>query len=719
MRLVARNRQQVQSLGRHSVGNTGYEGKVAETRAIANTLSDLAFTAANMIDQRQQQKADLNQNQREAEFWKKWGGRDFFNVNELPGDLQTPDMQLDGAVPSAQFIPQLYEAHMKEVMEESSSMIGMPGSKKKWMGDQIQTYNKKLVSVQMEANNLFETQTQKAQIKEYNDAMGDGNTTLALDLANKMWLPEDVKEGYREDARVENEILSYEDITSIDYINSTPEERAVNDAELDRAIETLSKTQSEYVKANGNFDSTTKISVRDKLIAKRKARKDALKSKNKYGEQNLKYRVESLRSAATEKLTINEDEYQRTLYDLKVWNYNNNNELHKLQLEFEDDLKTYRHAKTFLAKNPDQRRQESAKGHNVFGNDHPSRNARSNAIIDEMGRKFNQDLLDDPMGAADELGHFEDVYGASGMTRIEWRNSPEEIADQLRNRLVQFETLNVAQGGIGGGPLKAEEANKISVLMNSMTSIEQQRMISTVQMGMGDKSGLFYGQLSLNGSSKTFSIAGGATAGGNEVGSINMLQGMEYYKENSDEYKDIKTSIDAGIDSILENSYSTKGKKKAAIKEAILHSYVGYTKGGNQTSFSNDVLRQAARDATGGLFEYNGDKFPNPTYSRSETKDTMMNWIKNTSSAHYAEVGVPDGLSAEEFAYDLRNEKYKLIALPNTGEFKIQTTVDDGRVLRDRNTGKAYVLKYDPYSQKVPEPEHILDYIRRWVGIYE
>lgn len=732
MRLVGINTRGVQSLGRHSVGNTGYEGDVALSRAMADTLSGLTITAAGMIDQRQKQKADLNQSEKESDFWEQYGGRDFFDVSELPGDVVTDSMRASGSVSSAEVMPKLYEQHMKAVMEESSSMIGMPGSRKKWMGDQAQTYNKKLVSVQMEANSLFEKQTEAEQKEDFKKAMDRGRPELALGIANEMWVPDEEKNKYRNVARIESEILAYEDLESFNYFqdmeDANPEEidqfledRKTSDAAIQDAIDHLSQTQTDYANSDGNFDSTLKIAWRDTLVGIQNARKTLTKSKDKKNKQDLQYRVASLRESATKELGINSDEVTKLYNDIRTYNKYNDNELHKLELDLKDDIRSYQAAKAHLLRTPEERRSNMQHGYNIFpeSGGTPSRNARGNEIVRAMEERYNKELITNPMKAAASSGLLDAAYGANSYVDIDFRRSPAEVADQLKNRLAQYELIQAQEGAIGGGILESsQEAPKLSAMMNSLNPRDQQQIISTIQAGLGDDSGILYGQLALDGSSKTFSIAGNATNGGNQPGSENMLAGMAYYKENHEEYKEIKESIATNIDSILQDAYNTQPKKKAAVKEAILHGYVGYTQsdGGNKTSFDSDILKQAARDATGGLFEYGGDVFANPVYDRNENEN-MGHWLHNLNSSHIENVGSPAGLSASEFTTELKNNNFRLTATRTGGEFTVQTT--GGVQLMDRVSGKAYRIKYDPTAAMDPEPKYLVDYIKRWIGVYE
>ena len=710
MKLVNINRQSVQSLGRHSIGNTGFEGDIAKSKAIADTMSDLAFQASDMINQRQQQKADLNQSKGESEFWKQWGGRDFYDVAELPSDVVTEGMQIEGTVSSATVLPQLYASHMKEVMEQSSSMIEMPGSKQAWTGRQSQIYNEKLVSVQMEANSLYEKQTQQEQLRDYEDAMDAGRPDVALGLADTMWATEDVKAGFKKSARIESEILAYEDIKSFDYINGSRDERAENDAQLAEAIAHLSQTQKGYVGNDGNFDSTLKNGWQDELIRIREARKSLLKSNDKRAKQDLQYRISSLRDAATKELGIDSSEAQSVHRDLVAWNADNDNELHKLQKEFEDDLASYGIARKHITLSPSDRRRKIETGYNVF-KDSASRNDRANDIIKGIDESFNKGLIDNPMKTLQDSGFFEQAYGSTGLAPIDLRASQEQLSDQLRNRLTQYELAAAANEAIGGGPLESsQEAPRISALINSLNAREQQHYITAIQNGMGDKSGLLYGQLALDGSSKTFSIAGDATNGENLIGSENMLLGMEYYKQNSEDYDDVREAIDIATDKALMNAYSTKPKKRAAVREAILHGYVGYTKDmEKKTSFDSDLIDRAVRDATGGLFEYNGNMFPNPEYGMAD--DDMGNWIRNTSVKHIERVGAPVGQSAQEFVNDLRTNNYKLTATRKSDEFIVSTEAGTPLIAVD---GSAYVLKYDSFAERRPDPQYLMDYVMRY-----
>ncbi len=713
MRIVQAKRTAVQSLGRHSVGNTGYEGG-SVIAAIGGEIAKAGLERAERLDRRQNQKSNLFMQKEDHQFWEQWGGEEFFDVSDLPSDIVTEGMELEGRISSAQVIPMMYEDHMNRAMENAAKIIDIPNSRDAWLAEKKIIAVGRMTKIQADADKQIGRQILADQTVQRSNALEAGRPDIARIITQDMDIsPGQMKEELRI-IDVETEVLVYEDIQSFDYIEGSPAGRAANDKQLQEAIDYLSKPQKEYVGSNGNFDSTLKNGWKSELIRTREARKALLKTKDKRGKQDLQYRIDSLQKAATGKLEINDEEFSSVYEDLKNWNATHDNELHKVQLGFEDDMATYIVARKHINQSPGKRRKSLENGYKLF--DSPSRNDRANSIIRDIDATFNKGLIDNPMKTLQDSGFFKEAYGATGLSPIDLKADVSQLSDQFRNRLAQYELAAAHNEAIGAGPLESsQEAPRMSALMNSLNAREQQQYITAIQSGMGDKSGLLYGQLALDGSSKTFSIAGDATNAGNLIGSENMLLGMEYYRENSEEYDDVRESIDKKINALILNSYSTKPKKKAAIKESILHGYVGYTKDKKkQTSVDSDLFEQAARDATGGLFEYNGAVFPNPQYGMEDKG--MGNWINNISVKYIDRVGAPVGQSAQEFVNDLRAENYKLTATRKSDEYIVSS--EGGTPLLNID-GSAYRLKYDSFAERRPDPQYLVDYIKNWMNTDE
>jgi hypothetical protein len=696
MRIAPARRTGVQSLGRHSVGNTGHEGDARLATTIGDVGQALAGETAALLDRRDQQKADILMQKSEADFYSQYGGREFIKGNELPEHLRG-NRDLDEDIPSAQVMPALYKDHVDRNLKSASGKISLQSSRNNWMANKTQVAETRLNNLQIASNKAIESQVLKDQIFDADEALEMGNYEMSKEIINSMAAPTDFKDSAILNVKKKQEQGGYKNLLS-EYQGDL--------TDLREASAYLGQEYDTYKAAGGNLSPVEKLaakrevdqkiktetSISEKLPKKIKAQLDRdIKLALSNGLEGKKSNVENLQALWDRTITANElsdEDYEKELIELReLGNFS----------EMSDQM---------LLMNRDQREAALSDKPEIAGYS-PQQNRKLQndlaAAHDAKTRAENTDL----MSSAADAG----IFGEQGLTPINFRAPPDVLYKQIASRKDQYEKARAQYGeGLGNGILASQEAKALSKEFENMSVIRQSEMLMSVGAALGLEAGSdFFQQLASDGESSTLSNAGVAAIHGYTSEAETMLQGMKYRKNNPDEMKDFNANVNDQLFTTIGNMFVNKPVKRGTMKNTITDAYVGIAiqRGESLEIFDEDIYQEAVRMATGGVFEQGDYKLANPVYGMEDgamedwLDDTNYMILENQRGGGVARRDMNTAMSVTESAKDtwerIQDGDYQLQGSDQTDEWIVTNNV--GVPFLD-SSGKVYRLKYDPAADK-------------------
>ena len=292
MKIVAPQRTQVQSLGRHQPGVTAEAGKVAQIQGVTEGMTEaftaMAQTTARLNDirsERQAQQADLYMQKSDKEFWDKWGGKDFFHVTEIPDEFITEGFMNKGRVMSAEVLPQMYASHIKDQIPEAARIIETDSYRNTWNNKAKEGAIGRQIQIQTRANGEIERQIFEDEKINFRNMEDEDRPDMMLEIANNMHgSPEEV-EPFKDGARKRAETIAYDTVIIEEDI----------DGMMD-AIIYLEQDANVYHSDNGKLNTAERLQWISKLNRSISNLSRDLDSANKANLEALKRRISITKS---------------------------------------------------------------------------------------------------------------------------------------------------------------------------------------------------------------------------------------------------------------------------------------------------------------------------------------------------------------------------------------------------------------------------------------
>lgn len=686
VKIVGANRGSVQSMGRQE-NLPKYKNFTGEkVGAIVNALDE----AGQILSKRTKQKADLFMQKQESSFWKKYGGREFFDVSELPDDIVTEGMKVEGKIASSRVIPEMYNAMVNSGMSEASKMIFLPNDRTEWREEKSKLASAKMDNLNINAAQRLEKQILEDQFFNYDNAREARQVDLQREIVKGMNTDKTTKDKLLLQADQDSEIIKYENSISEGDIES-----------MKGSLEELSKRYDSYKGSGGNLDSTRKLLWQQKLNREIGRLKGESAAVSKYWKEQVRYRLKTNSDNMAKGLRSSPETLSNLKKDLVVLNESTKGEFTQELLELDDQINE---SVVFDELNLMSRDKRSSSIESIeTKNNKGIKETKINRLkrgLRSANDSFTSLENKDAMKAWNQAG----AFGPKGMSDVSMELlsvDPRVWANNLRTRNAQFETQQQNYGlGLGQGMLTSREAEVHSALFNSLSPTKQMVILEATVSGLGDKSNLYFKQITAKGEARTFSRAGAALVGGNKQGANVLLEGMKYRKDNFDEVKEIKKNVDFQIQSSLGNSYVNQPANRAAIKDAIFDAYIGLKKNEGPSGFltlDQDAYDKAVNISTGGLFEHGGKTLPVPVYGMSS--DDMDTWIRTTDLRYIERTsGKPFGQETKKFWDDFQDGNYTLEQSVKSGEYIVLN--NDGIPL-EKQEGGLYTIIYDAMSEKI------------------
>jgi hypothetical protein len=707
MKIVGGNKQQVQSLGRHSVGNTGFEGEAKLAGTIGDTLSGLASQMSDIIDNRQQQKADLLMQKEDNDFWNQWGGKDFFDVSELPSEVVTKGMEITGRIPSSEVLPKMYEQFINEQMERASGIIELPGSKSKWIANKQEIALARLTKIQVSANATIEKQIFEDQKLNAQNAIDNGRPDIALQIYNNIDGSESEVKELKQRARQSAEENVYRDMIT---------EGRVKD--MKTSLSHLTQSMEKYKSSNGELDPQPRMVWASKLkseLARLDQEKNAV---NKYEEERLRRDIGVTQNNALKGMET-DPEFLSKLYNRA---FTANEKLGgKLTKEILDLQAAIAHAGVVNTNNKFDRTMRQNRI-NAIPENTPELQQQKRWLQtshDSQTSLENNDL----MKAAREAG----AFGPKGVVPINPKLPAEQFAQQIAARHKQFKIVEANYKLTGQGIFEKDEAIQVTSEFNKKTVTDQMKFLTANAMALGGDATIIYQQLTKDGNATSLSIAGLSVLNGQKAGAVNILHGAKYRQENGKEINDIVVMLRDKAENELGNAFLNKPKKRKATVEAIIDGYIGRAvqdgKGltsvdtGGFFSFatgSEGIFGESLNIATGGLLENQagGGKFSSPHFGMQQK--SWDHWLERLEPDYFDNQGGIQGLQSTDVKNRLSDvglfaKDYYFVDADKPNTYIIMN--EDGVPLAmekdfdGREAGSVFIFKYDPNAPSMSENE--------------
>jgi len=301
------------------------------------------------------------------------------------------------------------------------------------------------------------------------------------------------------------------------------------------------------------------------------------------------------------------------------------------------------------------------------------------------------------------------AFGSQGLVPLDLNMPPELLSRNLVLRLAQYETLQAAQGNnLGKGMLTGDESQLIGGQLNKMSPEKQLMYAQVASNALGKKSLGFFRQLGTEGGARTLSLAGAALDAGFKQNAELLMRGRSFAEKNPDEVLAIRKLVADESKASLGNAYVNQDAKRQAVKEATLSAYVGLVKASGDLSalesIDTGLYERAESIATGGLFEFNGEKLPVPEYGLSP--QTMQDWLtgqRGIAPEYIDKLGAPMGTTSADFIKDLNNGVYRLEPARHAGTFYVKREVDGLWFSVMDKKGGLWVLPYDASANRWPQ----------------
>lgn len=177
-----------QSLGREDIN---LPAQVAAAKAgLAQTISQSIQESVGVWDKETQRQASVNTANRMLDFEAEHRGKSFYSGDQLPDSISDDIRykEVNGElvprqnIPSYQVYPVLLEETQRQILEEESKSILMPGSRQAWFDERQVTAAGKVAEAIGVARGQQMAQIQSAELHDINQAIDKGRYGLAAEL---------------------------------------------------------------------------------------------------------------------------------------------------------------------------------------------------------------------------------------------------------------------------------------------------------------------------------------------------------------------------------------------------------------------------------------------------------------------------------------------------------------------------------------------------------
>jgi len=666
MRITVPSSAPVQSLGRKAPAarDTSME------QALQSVQADLE-NVRNIKGKRQVQQSRLFAQKGSDEIKAQWGGRESFSVEELPSEVVTEGMLLEGRVNSAEVYPEIYRLSMDKVLKDAALIIDDAQFRSDWQAEANIKISAANSAIQQKANKDIETQIYSDQKRQYSTADSNGDTASMLAIVDNM----------RELGVASNEDLKFFELKAqkSGETNAYTEAKIAADVPLMKDIIEFLKEEKGYRKNGGNLNDRERLVEIHKLqteIGKiERSNSSTVKAEKKMVAREVRINIKNLlsgKAADTSGMLDLVDKAQSVnlspakIQDLRsAFNFASANDGQILMSRFE---------------RPEAVEQAVARS-GLKGFEKTELKNR----LEESHRKQSLKEKDDPMQSASDAGF-------ASLSPID-AETPREFAMQVRTRIQQMDGIQENYQIFEDKPFTKTEAALLSDRVNNLPAGKKAEYLQSLTLALGEDSALVYEQLGIDGGVGALSIAGITSLHGTEDQAFAILKGGEYLEKNKEEITTVKSTLNPRIRRDLGDMFFNAEGTQAATKEALTNAYTYYVKkkGGNFDSFDDDAYDKAMQAATGGTVTYGDNLLQAPVFGMKQ--DDFSDWVENTDPAWIDELGSISGMSSANFTSILKDGDFKM-GMAKYGEYYIMR--NNGDHLENETFGGAFVLKYNP-----------------------
>ena len=689
MKLIGPQKNQVQSLGRHQSGLTAEAGKAQAiqtvTQGVSSALGTVAGAAEDILmtnSKRQNEKRQLMNQKEDNDFWEEWGGRDFFDVDELPSDIVTEGMEIGGRIASAEVLPMMYEDHMREVMKRTAKIIENPKARGDYTTSDMEIFEGRMQGIRKQAENQISRQNLLDQNINRKNAIENKRPDVARQITDQMDIsPAERKFNHMEED-IESEILTYEDLL-LESEEKIPE--------ILDAIEYLSRENLEYRDDNGNFDATTQLMWRNRLLSEigRLARQEESGAAADIALLKNKIRVAKENNLSGDLNST--DDLTRLMHEIDTNPDSDKMKVEKLELQkaivFND------HAVNMAMLDDEGRAAYLNKQRDLIGDSPHDRQfiRRLEKYDARVANKISTDMVQHSIDSGFIKNPvFIDIEGGSAY----------EMAQQLNDAKGQHDVL-FQNFGHSQGIMTKQQAASLSTRYNKMDVDDQMAFLGATSAVMGRDAAVVFDQLRADGSSNSQSIAGEAFISGDKMGANHILNGNAARRARPEEVRELVSDLGFDFQSKVGTAFSGNNPHYAALKDAYADAYLGLAQARGYDFeniktesffglFGEDLDAQAFEIATGGIVTHSDSNLSPPI--RNMGQEEFDDWIENIPASYIDESGGVKNISSAELLNRINEGDYVLRDTFKIGEYYIW---DDHkqRFIQDKND-IIFTLKY-------------------------
>ena len=234
-------------------GDKGFLGTGLTSKDFG-VMADAAISITNMQGRRQQQQANLKMQEAEARFQDQYGGKDYFEIDEIPNEFVTDDMLARGTrVPSYEVMPQIYNEYMSLSLEQASEGIATAGFRNDWITSTKEIQTNRQMKMNMAAMENAQRQIIKDQTADITRLIEERRPDLAIPIIEEMDISNNARLELKNQVSTATEIIEYEDLIIAQDLNG-----------MQQAVTRLRQPEDEY-KKDGTLDTTSRITWIGKL----------------------------------------------------------------------------------------------------------------------------------------------------------------------------------------------------------------------------------------------------------------------------------------------------------------------------------------------------------------------------------------------------------------------------------------------------------------------
>ena len=642
------------------------------------TMADAAMYITNLQGKRQQQQADIKMTEAEGRFQEQYGGKEFFEIDEIPNEFVTDDMLARGTrVPSYEVLPQIYNEYMNLSLDQASEGIATAGFRDDWKANKQEMLAGRQTQINVAAMESANRQVLKDQMADMENQIANRRPDVASMVVADMDISDEQRRVLNEQVNTATEIIEYEDLIIAQDLNG-----------MQQAVAKLRQDEEVYKKSKGALNTKDRVTWISKLESQISNIQKQNQAEVDYNLTLVKRDISLVQKNALDGKATNPEDIIDLVQRAENINAQTGGKLDKELADVKASLHAYEVNNELIKNN---RFQREAMIDNVHNN--PAHAGLSSFEKDQLQIRMEQSHRSQTAAENDDL--MQAALDAEAIQQLAPIGTPEGIVARMQ----QYEIIKQRYGDVGKGPLTKEEALQYSSLLNNMNAQQQMQVLAVNAQALGLEANIIYDQLRTDGTATSLAIAGIAANNGRTEHALAILNGAEYRKQNPEMVNQLNNLFIDKFRTEVGNAYFTNASLESSTRDAIMDAYVHYARSAGidlntidtgSIFGREDLYQKSLEAATGGIITQGATKIPAPEYGMSQSK--WDDWLNQIDYGYIDELGGAKGLSSVQVLDGLRRGNYSLYA-QKENQFFLRDS--DGGFLHNADGTAPFVFRYD------------------------